>query len=75
MFMGFPNHFTAEPAETAENSPYFLCEFGGLPVPVLRGCGEGIVTPPFIHSQLLYSLNPESKAEWGKTLQGVEVIN
>jgi len=47
MFMGFPNHFTAEPAENAENSPYLLCEFGDLPAPVLRGCGDGSVTPPF----------------------------
>lgn len=43
MFVGFPDHFTAEPAENAENSPYFLCEFGDL-------CGERNVTPP------LYSL-------------------
>jgi hypothetical protein len=48
MFVGFPNHFTAESAlqraagqaENAENSPYFLCEFSDL-------CGEGNVTPPF----------------------------
>jgi hypothetical protein len=41
MFMGFPNHFTAESAlqkaagqaENAENPPYFLCEFGDLPAP------------------------------------------
>ena len=55
MFMGFPNYFTAEPVENAEDSPYFLClscaflqgEFGDLPAPVLRGCGEESVTPPF----------------------------
>jgi hypothetical protein len=48
MFVGFPNHFTAESelqraagqAENAENFPYFLCEFSDL-------CGEGNVTPPF----------------------------
>jgi hypothetical protein len=40
MFVGFPNHFTDEPAENAENSPYFLCEFSDL-------CGEGNVTSPF----------------------------
>ena len=47
MFMGFPNHFTAEPAESAENSPYFLCEFGDLG-------GEGSVTPPFYPLPLFY---------------------
>jgi hypothetical protein len=40
MFVGFPNHFTAESAENAENFPYFLCEFSDL-------CGEGNMTPPF----------------------------
>jgi hypothetical protein len=40
MFVGFPNHFTAEPAENAENSLFFPCEFSDL-------CGEGNVTPPF----------------------------
>jgi hypothetical protein len=30
MFVGFPNHFTAE---NAENFPYFLCEFSDLPAP------------------------------------------
>ena len=25
MFMGVPNHFTAEPVENAENFLYFLC--------------------------------------------------
>jgi hypothetical protein len=41
MFVGFPNHFTAESAlqraagqaENAENFPYFLCEFSDLPAP------------------------------------------
>ena len=40
MFVDFPNHFTAEPAEDAENSPYFLCEIGDP-------CGEGNMPPSF----------------------------